>query len=114
MRWSLQEKFDKGLSDIHQPVKGYQKHLAKNVASLFRTLSPTTPVWRANWAIFDDLNGPLDLFTPDGHSDRNDVNKVTEFHGEKTGMDLTFRAEYQTLMRLHESQAIVFRIRTYQ
>ena len=114
MRWSLQEKFNKGMPGIHQPVEGFKKHLTKNVASLFKTLSPTTSVWRANWAVFNDLNGPLDLFTPDGHTDRNDVNKVTEFQGEKTGTDLTFRAEYQTLIRLPESQAIVFSIRTYQ
>ena len=34
--------------------------------------------------------------------------------GDKTGRELTFRAEYQTLRKLRQSQAIVFSIRTYQ
>lgn len=36
------------------------------------------------------------------------------YQGEKTGRDLTFRAEYQTLRKLEKSAAIVFSIRTYQ
>ena len=34
--------------------------------------------------------------------------------GDETGRTLTFRAEYQTLRKLRQSQAIVFSIRTYQ
>ena len=79
-----------------------------------QTMTPSTPVWRANWAVFNDLAGPLDLFTPDGHTDRNDVNQVTSFSPDHTGTELTFRAEYQTLYKLPRSQAIVFSIRTYQ
>jgi hypothetical protein len=36
------------------------------------------------------------------------------YQGEKTGRDLMFRAEYQTLRKLAKSGAIVFSIRTYQ
>lgn len=36
------------------------------------------------------------------------------YQGEKTGHDLMFRAEYQTLRKLAKSAAIVFSIRTYQ
>ena len=36
------------------------------------------------------------------------------YQGEKTGHDLMFRAEFQTLRKLQKSGAIVFSIRTYQ
>lgn len=114
MRWSLTEKWNKGIPGIHEPVKGFMKHLLKNVQSLFKAMTPSSPVWRANWAVFNDLNGPLDLYTPEGHTDRNEMNQVTQYEGEATGKRLTFRAEYQTLCKLPESQAIVFSIRTYQ
>lgn len=39
---------------------------------------------------------------------------VYRYQGEKTGHDLMFRAEYQTLRKLEKSSAIVFSIRTYQ
>ena len=114
MRWSLLEKWNKGMPGIHMPVKGFMKHLLKNVQSLFKAMTPSSPVWRANWAVFNDLKDPLDLYTPTGHSDRNDTNQVLPYEGEVTGKKLTFRAEYQTLCKLPESQAIVFSIRTYQ
>lgn len=36
------------------------------------------------------------------------------YQGDKTGHDLVFRAEYQTLRKLPNSAAIAFSIRTYQ
>jgi len=77
-------------------------------------MTPSTPVWRANWAIFNDLNGPLDLFTPAGHEVRNMTNTVTVYNPETTGRDLVLREEYQTLRKLPKSGAILFGIRTYQ
>lgn len=114
MRWSLLEKWNKSMPGIHKPVKGFMKHLVKNVQSLFKTMTPSTPVYRANWAVFNDLKDPLDLYTPVGHNIRNEANQVTSYEGEATGKKLTFRAEYQTLCKLPESKAIVFSIRTYQ
>ncbi len=114
MRWSLLEKWNKGMPGIHKPVKGFMKHLLKNVQSLFKAMTPSAPVWRANWAVFNDLKDPLDLYTPTGHTDRKETNQTTAYKGEETGKELTFRAEYQTLIKLPESKAIVFSIRTYQ
>ena len=130
---------------IHQPVTAFTKHLAPKVHDLFKnSLTPNAPIWRANWAVFNDLEGPLDLFTPDGHDKRNEANKTNDYQGiykldkllwgymiicfnkmslmisfsshsgEATGKSLTFRAEYQTLIKLPKSKAIVFSIRTYQ
>ena len=67
---------------IHQPVEAFSKHLSTKVSDLFKnSLTPTAPIWRANWAVFNDLDGPLDLFTPDGHDERNEVNQNIEYQG---------------------------------
>ena len=114
MRWSLQEKWNQPIAVIHGPVKGFMKHLVKKVSDLFRIMKPENPIQRANWAVFNDLKDPLDLYTPTGHDERNEVNTVTPYQGELTGRILTFRAEYQTLRKLPKSGAIIFSIRTYQ
>jgi len=115
MRWSLLEKWNQPMSGIHEPVEAFTKHLSPKVHDLFKnSLTPNAPIWRANWAVFNDLEGPLDLFTPDGHDKRNEANKTNDYQGEATGKALTFRAEYQTLIKLPKSKAIVFSIRTYQ
>ncbi len=114
MRWSLNGKWNKGMPGIHKPVKGFMKHLLTNVQSLFKAMTPAAPIWRANWAVFNDLDDIMDLYTPTGHTSRNLVNQTSVFKGEATGKELTFRAEYQTLTKLPESKAIIFSIRTYQ
>jgi len=117
MRWSLQEKWNQPMLGIHQPVDGFVKHLVKKVANLFKSMSPDAPVCRGNWSVFNDLEGPLDLYTPTGHEDRNANTSsigMRKYQGEETGNILTFRTEYQTLRKLPKSRAIVFGIRTYQ
>eukprot|EP00111_Clytia_hemisphaerica_P000604 TCONS_00001747-protein len=114
MRWSLKDKFQKGIAGIHIPVKPFMENLVKHVYDVFKKMKPECPLWRANWAVFNDLEGPLDLFTPSGSLDRNDENKTTIFEGDETGKVLTFRAEYQTLRKLPKTKCIVFGIRTYQ
>lgn len=114
MRWALTDKFQKGIAGIHGPVKPFMDNLVKHVYDVFKKMPPTNPLWRANWAVFNDLDGPLDLYTPTGSLSRNDDNQTTKFEGEKTGKVLTFRAEYQTLRKLPKTQCIVFSIRTYQ
>ena len=115
MRWSLQEKFNQPMKGIHKPVEGFQKHLVKKVYDLFKAMSPNAPVWRGNWAVFNDLEGPLDLYSPAGHEERNDSNAEFVYQGDDvTGKLLTFRVEYQTLWKMPKTKAIVFSIRTYQ
>ena len=78
-------------------------------------MSPDAPVYRGNWAVFNDLDGPLDLYTPEGHEERNEaMSGVRPYEGTKTGRILTFRCEYQTLRKFPKSKAIIFSIRTYQ
>lgn len=100
---------------IHQPVDGFTKHLKSLVYNLFKTMSPDAPVYRGNWAVFNDLDSPLDLYTPEGHEARNEaMGGVRPYEGPTTGRVLTFRCEYQTLRKLPKSKAIIFSIRTYQ
>ena len=40
-------------------------------------------VQRGNWALFNDLDGPLDLYTPTGHEARNDEQSgISPYKGE--------------------------------
>ena len=48
-------------------------HLQTKVNDLFKSMIPDSPIQRGNWAVFHDLDGPLDLYTPTGHEDRNEV-----------------------------------------
>ena len=67
---------------IHQPVEAFTKHLSSKVYDLFKnSLTPNAPIWRANWAVFNDLEGPLHLFTPDGHDQRNEINQKIKYQG---------------------------------
>ena len=44
MRWSLLDKFNKGMPGIHQPVQSFMKHLLTNVLSVMAKMSPDAPV----------------------------------------------------------------------
>ena len=70
MRWSLREKFKKGMAGIHVPVKPFMDHLVNHVYDVFKKMKPEKPLWRANWAVFNDLDGPMDLYTPTGSVSR--------------------------------------------
>lgn len=85
---------------IHVPVKAFTKHLAPKVHDLFKnSLQPNAPIWRANWAVFNDLEGPLDLFTPDGHDKRNETNKTNDYQGKFTFSftEKTYKREFRFL-----------------
>ena len=77
---------------IHKPVVPFTKHLLTKVYDLFKnSLIPTAPIWRANWAVFNDLEGPLDLYTPEGHEDRNEVNKTFKYQGIRKFYDFIYQ-----------------------
>ena len=100
------------MGTIHKPVDAFTKHIKTKAYGAMERLTPKNPIWRANWAVFNDLDGPMDLYTPEGHLERK--GKVTKYRGEATGRDLVFRAEYQTLRKLPKTNCIAFSIRTYQ
>ena len=112
MGWSLHRKFNNPLHVIHKPVKDFEKQLRTNVESIFEELQPHAPLWRANWVISNTLKGSLDLYSPVSHR-HVDENRISQYDSN-TGDELVLRVEYQTLLRLPQSNAIVFGIRTYQ
>ena len=94
--WRLADKVGRPLLDVHEPVPGYAGRLAGRVDAFLGRLRPGQGVWRRNWSIHDD---PA-LFAP--------------VHGPPAGDDRWLRTEYQTLVRLERTEAVVFTIRTQQ
>jgi hypothetical protein len=101
-RWSLAEKLDRSLDEIHGPVPGFHEELAGPSATFFDRLAPGRLTWRVNWTLLDTP----EPFLPSPASRRAPCD----------GVDLAqlwFRVERQTLRRLTRTDAIVFTIRTY-
>ncbi len=96
--WTLAEKIGRPLSEIHGPVVEYDGGMARRVQRVFDNLRGDTPVWRQNALIYDD---PA-LFQPR----RMEAPRVRQ-GGEY------LRSERQVLLRLLETQAVVFSIHTY-
>eukprot|EP01006_Ploeotia_vitrea_P010425 TRINITY_DN27075_c0_g1_i1.p1 TRINITY_DN27075_c0_g1~~TRINITY_DN27075_c0_g1_i1.p1 ORF type:complete len:382 (-),score=23.73 TRINITY_DN27075_c0_g1_i1:60-1127(-) len=110
MRWSLRSKFGQGISGIHAPAPPFANHLVSKVNSLLKRLKPENPIWRANWTIANNLDGPLDLYNPpETQRDLTETPATVEDAGK-----LAFREEYQTLRKLPVSGAIVFSVRSIQ
>lgn len=112
MRWRLTEKFQQSvISLIHEPVKTFTNHFSKKVFSILNNLKPHITLCRDNWVIVNDLEGTLDLYTPESTYDEP---PLTIFEGDTTGKSLVYRSEYQTLRKLPKSNCIAFSLRTYQ
>eukprot|EP00026_Physarum_polycephalum_P010303 Phypoly_transcript_10461.p1 GENE.Phypoly_transcript_10461~~Phypoly_transcript_10461.p1 ORF type:complete len:380 (+),score=61.90 Phypoly_transcript_10461:1-1140(+) len=109
-KWNVREKFMKDLPLVHQPVPPFGKHLANPVMEKLLQLKADSPIWRANWSILDDLEGPDSLYLPHPRTDQNKV--ITS--ADQVGDRVMYRVERQTLTRLPKSNAILFTIRTYQ
>lgn len=97
--WTLAEKIGQPLTRIHAPVDEYDAGLAQRVQRLFDGVKVGQPMWRANYLTYPD---PV-LFQPKHEWD--------DRHGER-GDDAYVRSERQTILRLPQSQAVVFAIHT--
>ena len=94
--WKPQVKFLKPLAAIHQPIPGFHRELTPKITRFFNHLKVGKPVLRYNWGI--QPGGALHW-----HSETEpEITRET---------DLYYRSERQTLMRLPESEAVVFFIR---
>lgn len=100
-RWLLSEKMGRPLTVIHDPVPDYDDSLARRVNRLFAALRPGRPLVRVNWTV----HPTAELFLPLGLSDKQMM--VSE-----PGGTLYLRTERQTLVRLPQSGAVVFGIKT--
>lgn len=102
-RWRLSEKVGLPMLGIHTPVPQYGGEVGAPTDSLLDRLKPGHPVWRMNWGVADN---PA-LHQPTGHFDPNAGTRDLDI-----GNDVVLRIERQTLIRLPETGAVVFGIRT--
>lgn len=102
--WTLAEKAGRPLSRIHSRVDSYDASMARRVQRMFDGVQVGRPIWRNNYLPYDNP----DLFQP-----------LTEAQAAKhpTSKDASaapyLRAERQSILRLPETQAVVFTIHTY-
>ncbi|MHB2263884.1 heme-dependent oxidative N-demethylase family protein [Aliihoeflea sp. PC F10.4] len=111
--WSLTQKYDRALEDIHQPVPQFGRgtRMAELIARMFDKLQPANSVERMNWS----LQGNDDLYHPLSHASRIDRadGKLREFSAEEIAARTFIRVERQTLRKLPASGDILFTIRIY-
>jgi len=98
--WTLAEKIGRPLLRIHRPVASYGPDLARRVQRLFDAIRPETPLMRGNALTYVDpaLHQPRAEAAP-----RSASGAVPAF----------VRAEWQGLVRLPATGAVVFSIRTH-
>lgn len=98
--WKLSEKFNRPLNDIHEhvPSFGPKSRNATLIARMFDTLQPDKPLMRGNWGLLPNDG----LFQPHPHRIPDDFGELGQ---------LTFRHERQTILKLKQTQDIVFTIR---
>lgn len=98
--WSLAEKFDRPMEEVHEHVPGFEggTRNAVMINRIFDNLAPGLPAERFNWSI----NWRQKLFHPE--TGRNDDAQPHE---------AVVRVERQTLTKLPVTGAIVFTIRIY-
>lgn len=98
--WTLAEKFMRPLGYIHGPVAAYDANMAKRVQRLFDLIRVDQPLWRSNF---------LRYATPDLFAPRSEVQARRI---DTAGLPY-LRAERQCLLKLPQTQAVVFSIHTY-
>lgn len=100
--WRLAEKMGRPVAEIHGPVHHYDDELRAKVDRFFSRLRVGKPVVRRNLSIHDHA----DLFRPEPHESPDSFTDSPD--------DVWLRSERQTLLRLPETGAIVFTIKTQQ
>jgi hypothetical protein len=98
--WTLAEKFMKPLVRIHKPVDSYDANIAKRVQRLFDGVRVGRPVWRFNALHYADA----ELF----HPRTEDAPREDDYEEQRF-----LRSEKQVIMRLPETDAVVFAIHTF-
>jgi len=100
-RWLLSEKLGRPLTVVHDPVPDYDATLARRVNRVFEVLAPARPLVRVNWG----LHPTPELFLPLGRLEKRE-------NGAHEGRDPYLRTERQTLVKLPETGAVAFGIKT--
>jgi hypothetical protein len=100
--WTLSEKIGRPLSAIHQTVAHYDENLRKRVQRLFDGVQAGQPLWRYNMLRYrsPELFHPRPEAAPRQSDD--------DFGGGDY-----LRSEHQAVVRMPDSQAVLFAIHTY-
>ena len=96
--WTLDEKIGRPLVRIHKPIPEYDEDIAKRVQRLFDGVRPGRAMWRANRVVHDHHA----LFQPKREAEVKNYSKTGRF----------LRSERQTVLRLPQSDAVLFAIHT--
>jgi hypothetical protein len=97
--WTLSQKIGRPMTGIHKPVHHYDEEIARRVQRLFDMVRVGQPLERYNALVYDD---------PALHNPR------LEFDRRPYAVErLYMRSERQCILRLPETQAVVFSIHTY-
>lgn len=111
--WSLTEKYDRALEDIHGPVPQFGRgtRMAELISRMFDKLQPGNSVERMNWS----LQGTPELYHPLSHANRIDRAEagIRELSAQEVAARAFIRVERQTLRKLPKTGDIVFTIRIY-
>ncbi len=99
--WTLGEKKNKSLFEIHGPVRDYSKQLGLRIEKMFTNLKPKIPIWRANYLLYDDH----ELFQP--------RSEIEERGNSRKKLSTFMRVERQTLSKLALTETILFAIHTF-
>ncbi len=95
--WSAKEKFMRPITEVHGPVPSFSSKLGASVNRFFHHIKPGRPVVRFNWSLqADQTLNRQPLTEPRIQEDT----------------PLYYRSERQTLLRLADSKAVAFFIRT--
>ncbi|MEM1298413.1 MAG: DUF3445 domain-containing protein [Pseudomonadota bacterium] len=100
-RWLLPEKMGRPMTTIHTPVPEYNETLGRRVNRMFDTLRPERPLVRVNWLV----HAVPELHLPLRHTDKLMASASPEG-------PFYLRTERQTLVRLPETGAVAFGIKT--
>ena len=97
--WDLNEKFNKPLTQIHEPVENYDTILAQRVERIISSVRPDQPLMRGNVLRYANP----ELFHPKRNSDLERLSRKGEY----------IRSERQTLLKMPNTDAVIFSIHSY-
>ena len=105
--WSLKEKFNGSLLELHKDVPSYEREIGNRVNNLFNKLPNDRIFQRFNWSIYEEAT----LFQP--AKSKSFVERSKTITNKNAGDRLFIRVERQTIRRLPKTQAIAFTIRVH-
>ncbi len=105
--WSLQEKFNNSLLDLHKYVPDYKEKISERVNKIFLRLDNQRIFERFNWSIYENS----DLFQP--KTSKADVKRSKKITKYNAGDKLFIRVERQTIRKLLTSGSIIFTVRVH-